>query len=338
MLDIKLREGLINLFESLNIFHYGFTPCRKFFELKSYFESKVKNSHLTEFEEKDVEKRINPFLYFENGKTIISIAIPYLHNNENYKKDISKYTQGMDYHFVVSDYLNKVCNFIKEFGYNCKYFCDTNNLPERYIAYLSGVGHIGRNSLLYTKKYGSYVFLGEIITNVVLCEEKPNSYYEEKFREISEFRKCGKCYSCIKNCPNNVLIEKNFNKCVSNLTQQKHLNSEEMKNLNEMIFGCDVCQDSCPKNKVIDYAFDERFKIQEFLKDVDDKTIINMDNKYFKENFKKLSCSWRGKNLLKRNVMIKNRENLKFLEKLNFDNVDYLNNYKNTLLNNKNQR
>lgn len=335
MLDIKLREGLINLFEYLKIFHYGFTSCREFFELKSYFENKVKNLYLTEFEEKDVEKRINPFLYFENGKTIISIAIPYLHKNENYKKDISKYTQGMDYHFVVFDYLDKVCNFIKEFGYDCKYFCDTNNLPERYIAYLSGVGHIGRNSLIYTKRYGSYVFLGEIITNGILCENKPNSYYEEKFKEVLEFKKCGKCYNCIKNCPNNVLIEKNFNKCVSNLTQQKHLNLEEMKNLNGMIFGCDVCQDSCPKNKVVDYAFDERFKIQEFLKNVDDKTIINMDNKYFKENFKKLSCSWRGKNLLKRNVIIKNKEDLEFLENLNFNNVDYLNNYKNTLLNNK---
>lgn len=336
MVNNKLRDGLVNLFESLNIFHYGFTSCREFLELKDYFRDKIKNLYITEFEESDVQKRINPFLYFENGKTIISIAIPYLFGEEKYKKDISKYTQGMDYHFVVSDYLNKICDFIKGFGYNCKYFCDTNNLPERYIAYLSGVGYIGRNSLLYTKKYGSYVFLGEVITDEVLCEEFPFSYYEKKFKEIGEFQKCGKCFNCIKKCPNNVLIEKNFNKCVSNLTQQKHLNLEEVEKLNGMIFGCDVCQDSCPKNKFVSFSFDERFKVQEFLKDITDEIIINMDNKYFKDNFKILSCSWRGKNLLKRNVVIKNREDLKFLGKLNFNNIDYLNNYKNKLLNSKN--
>lgn len=334
MVDFDLKNKISEFIESLNIFCYGFTECRRFEELIDYLEQKKNENYFTEFEDVDIENRINPFLYFEDGKTIISIAVPYLRENNNYNEEFSKYTNGLDYHYVVKDYLRKISEFIEEQGYTCKIFCDSNNLPERHIAYLCDVGHIGRNSLIYTKKYGSYVFLGEIITNANLCEKLPQEYYDNKFREIKEFKYCGKCSNCINKCPNDVLVEKNFNKCVSNLTQKKKLELDEMENLNGMIFGCDICQDVCPKNRRIDYSFDERFDTLSFLKNITDINIVNMDNKFFKENFKKLSCSWRGKNLLKRNVIIKNRKNIDFIKNLKFENNDYLNKYKNDILNN----
>lgn len=335
MVDFNLKNKIIKFIESLNIFCYGFTECRIFEELIDYFKQKRDNNYFTEFEGVNIENRINPFLYFGEGKTIISIAVPYLRENNEYREDFSKYTHGLDYHYVVKDYLNKISDFIGEHGYRCEIFCDSNNLPERYIAYLCGVGHIGRNSLIYTKKYGSYVFLGEIITNANLCENLSQDYYDIKFNEIKEFKNCGKCSNCIKKCPNNVLVEKNFNKCVSNLTQKKKLNFNEMNNLNGMIFGCDVCQDVCPKNKKIDYSFDGRFDTISFLENITDRDIIDMGNKFFKENFKKLSCSWRGKNLLKRNVIIKNKNDIDFIKGLKFENNDYLNQYKNDILGDK---
>lgn len=333
----NFKIELIKFIESLNIFDYGFTECRVFEELREYITCKKNSNHLTEFEDKDVENRINPFLSFENGKTIISFAFPYLIEGENYNKYFSKYTQGKDYHYVVSSYLKKICDFIESRGYSSKYFCDTNNLPERYIAYLCGVGHIGKNSLLYTKNYGSYVFLGEIITDCILfdSENSNGEFYIEKFKDMKDFKFCGDCTRCLKSCPNDVLRIKNFNKCVSNLTQKKSLNDDEINNLNGMIFGCDVCQDSCPKNKNIKYSNIEDFKIEKFIEDMDDSVIMSMDNKYFKENFKKISCSWRGKNLLKRNVIIKNKNNIDFIRKLNLGNVEYLNYYKNKMLNEK---
>ena len=184
--------------------------------------------------------------------------------------------------------------------------------------------------MLYTKKYGSYVFLGEIITNANLCDSFSQEYYDNKFKEIGVFEHCGKCRNCMKKCPNDVLVEKNFNKCVSNLTQKKVLDSDEINNLNGMIFGCDICQDVCPKNRNVEYSFEERFNTEEFLKNIKDNDIVNMNNKFFKDNFKKLSCSWRGKNLLKRNVIIKNKEDINFIKSLNFDNNEYLNYYKNS--------
>ena len=332
MADLELRKKIEDFIKSLNIECYGFTECREFVELREYFELKVKNLYLTEFENNDINRRTNPFVYFKEGKTIISIAIPYLREVEEYNKYFSKYTQGNDYHQVVFDYLNKIGEFIKEQGYSFQSFCDTNDLPERYIAYLSGVGHIGRNSLIYTKKYGSYVFLGEIITDAKLCDELSQEYYYNKYKEIAEFKQCGKCSNCLKKCPNQVLYIKNFNKCVSNLTQQKNLNEEEVENLNGMIFGCDVCQDVCPKNRNIEYSFEEKFNVNEFLNNTDELTMANMDNKFFKEKFKLLACSWRGKNLLRRNIMIKNKQNKDFIKNVDSNKSEYMDRYKDLFL------
>lgn len=330
MVDMKLRDELICYIDSLDI-PYGFVECRKFLELKPYFDLKVKNDYLTEFEDCNIENRITPFLHYEEGKSIISIGVPYLRKDEKYNNLFSKYTQGEDYHKVVSYYLNSIGEIIRNHGYEYRIFCDTNKLPERYIAYLCGVGHIGRNSLLYTEKYGSYVFLGEIITNAYLCENKTLDYYEQKFSDIEKFEECGICKRCLYKCPNKVLFDKNFRTCISNLTQQKKLTKEECDNLNGMIFGCDVCQDNCPKNKNIEYSREEMFNVQEFMKSVYDEEILNMDNKFFLDNFKKVACSWRGKKTLIRNAIIKNKNNSKFLREIKFKSEE-LNNYRDLFL------
>lgn len=332
MVDLELREKLSEFIRSMGIECYGFVECRRFEEIREYLLSKFNKGYITEFEESDIEKRIDPFLYFKEGKSIISIAIPYLREGE-YNLNFSKYTNGLDYHFVVNSYLKRVCEFIEGFGYECKQFCDSNNLPERYIAYLCSVGHIGRNSLIYTQKYGSYVFLGEIITNAELCYKMPFSFYKKKQEKIKEFEFCGKCVECLRKCPNSVLGIKNFKKCISNLTQQKNLTEEEMERLNGMVFGCDICQDVCPKNSNIEYSFEKDFDTLEFLKNITDKEIALMNNSYFKNNFKKSSCSWRGKNLLKRNVIIKNKKDFNFIQGLDFGENEYLNKYKNIILN-----
>ncbi|BAK81699.1 epoxyqueuosine reductase [Candidatus Arthromitus sp. SFB-rat-Yit] len=330
-MDNKLRETLVDYMNFLGIL-YGFTECRKFIELYDYLKFKSENGDLTEFENRDIDSRINPFLYLENGETIISIAIPYYREYSTYNQKFSKYTQGEDYHKVVLSYLEKIAYFIEMSGYEFKLFCDTNNLPERYIAYLCGIGHIGRNSLIYTSEYGSYVFLGEIITNAKLSVKNSYEYYKKKFDDISLFRECGICKKCLYKCPNKILFDKNFRLCVSNLTQQKKLSMYEMNKLNNMIFGCDICQDECIKNKNIKYSFIDEFDTLKFIENISDEDIVNMDNSFFKNNFKKLACSWRGKKILKRNSLIRNMNNKEFLHSLSLENNEELNNYKNLFL------
>ena len=179
-----IKDEIVKFCEELGLDTIGFIKCREFTELKSFFYEKKEKGLENEFEEKDVLKRINPYIYMEDGKTIISIAFPYLHDINYFDNGFSVYTRGTDYHKVVKSYLQKICDFIESKGGEALAFVDSNFLPERYIAYLGKVGFIGKNNLIITEKYGSYVFLGEIITNLEM-ETNERDYKEiQKFKEF----------------------------------------------------------------------------------------------------------------------------------------------------------
>ncbi|MHC1720275.1 MAG: tRNA epoxyqueuosine(34) reductase QueG [Clostridiaceae bacterium] len=273
----------------------GFSKCRIYSELTSCLQERQDNYARNEFEEKDITKRINPLLYMEDGKTVVSIAFPYFHGmecNSGGKAFFSKYTLGMDYHRALPEYLKKICDHIKSLGGKAEYFTDSNALPERYIAYQSGIGFMGKNNMLITKKYGSYVFLGEIITNLEIETDKP--------MEIG----CGSCSICLDACPTDSLEKKNPNVCLSYITQKKVLCDECLKQLDGRLFGCDTCQDVCPFNSKIEKSPLECFKPYEFMCDVSLEKLILMGNNEFKEKYKKTSSGWRGKGILQRNALI----------------------------------
>lgn len=236
------KYKIIKYCNELGLDTIGITSCRKFKELEELFQLRKNKGYENEFEEKNIDKRINPKIYMEGGKAIISIAFPYMFNNEfDSKFYFSKYTMGKDYHLVISNYLKKICMFIESLGGEAKYFVDSNFLPERHIASLSGIGFIGKNNMIITKKYGSYVFLGEIITNLELEEDKPVEYG------------CGNCSLCLQECPTGS-IKGNFNNpniCLSYITQKKDLEDVWLSKLNGRIFGCDSCQKICPYNKKV---------------------------------------------------------------------------------------
>lgn len=103
-----IKEDIINYCNSLGLDTLGFIKCREFAELKDFFYERRKQGLENEFEEKDIEKRINPFNYMSDGKTIISIAFPYLHDINYFDNGFSVYTRGKDYHKVVKSYLSKM--------------------------------------------------------------------------------------------------------------------------------------------------------------------------------------------------------------------------------------
>lgn len=289
------KEKIIKYCNSLGLGNLGVTSCRKFKELEEYFYLRKSKGHENEFEEKDIQKRINPNIYMREGKAIISIAFPYIFNkNFNNKFYFSKYTMGRDYHLVVSEYLKKICAFIESLGGKAKYFVDSNALPERYIASLCGIGFIGKNNMLITEKYGSYVFLGEIITDLELNEDNPLRC------------KCGECNLCLKSCPTNSIgeHENNSNICLSYITQKKDIENGWFHKLQGRLFGCDTCQRICPYNKEASLSTIEAFKPFPFMEEVNIEELINMDNKTFKDKYALTSCGWRGKNLLIRNALI----------------------------------
>lgn len=296
-----MRDKIVDYCKSLNIDTVGFIKCREFTELKEFFSRRQDLGLQNEFEEADIEKRINPLTYMEDGKTIISIAFPYFHNVEYVENGFSIYTRGYDYHRVVKSYLAKICEYIESLGARAIPFVDSNSLPERYIAYLANVGFIGKNNLIITKKYGSYVFLAEIITNLdIECKERD-------FKDIHKFIECKECDICYKKCPSKAINKnkKNCNICVSYFTQKRDLEDKELKLLNGRVFGCDSCQISCPYNKDVSYSKIEEFYPLDFMNEDNTIELINSSNKSFKETFFKTSCGWRGKNVLKRNAIIR---------------------------------
>lgn len=324
---MDIREQIVKYCNELGLDLVGFTPCREFSELREFYKYRKDNGLENEFEEIDIEKRINPNHYMNEGKTIISIAFPYLYDI-NYKNNgFSLYTRGLDYHIVVKEYLQKICLFIEKLGGKAMAFVDSNTLPERYIAYLSGIGFIGKNNMLITKKYGSFVFLGEIITDL--------NIHTDDIKQLKN-TPCNECNRCYLACPTNSIndTKKNCNICMSYITQKKDISDEFIKLMKGRIFGCDTCQTSCPCNKEIQYSTIKEFLPLDFMKnDIKTEDILILNNKMFKETFKITSCGWRGKNVLMRNSLIKRY----FIEEREIDKYvfesPYMQSYKNRLLN-----
>jgi epoxyqueuosine reductase len=301
------RELIIGFCSDLGIDCIGFTECRVFHELREFLEMRKDSGMQNEFEAEDVEQRINPFIYMSEGKTIISMAFPYLFEMKEEKSIyFSKYTLGDDYHKVVESYLKKVCEFIESLGGKAKYFVDSNPLPERYIAHIANVGFIGKSNMLITSKYGSYVFLGEIITDLKLVEVKGEQFWQEQFKKISNYEQCGSCSLCFSKCPTKAINKniKNCNVCLSYITQKKHIEDKWFPLLGGRLFGCDSCQNCCPYNQDVKMSPIEEFIPKEYMKTPHIEELINLDNKTFKDKYANTSCGWRGKNVIQRNAFI----------------------------------
>lgn len=214
----------------------------------------------------------------QNAKTVICCIFPYKVKNST-PKFISRYAAVPDYHSVCMDYLNRAVKELKnKFPQNnFEAFVDNSPIPEVYAAATAGLGLRGKNGLLITKNYGSYVFLGEIVTDLEL--ECKNSF--------SECCACGRCKTA---CPKEEV-------CLSAVTQKKgELTIEESRLLfeNKLLWGCDICAEVCPLNETAKIT-----DIPEFLKGYRDCYTEN-------ENITGRAYAWRGEKCIRRNY-----ENLK---------------------------
>ena len=313
-----IKEKIVQYCNSIGLDTIGFVKCRVFEELREFYLDRKEKGLENEFEENDIEKRINPNVYMEDGKTIISIAFPYYMGKEDVDNGFSVYTKGYDYHRVVKSYLDKICTYINELGGKAIHLVDSNSLPERYIGFLAGLGIIGKNNMIITKKYGSYVFLGEIITDLEICCRDAGT-----FEDIQKYDGCNECKVCIDNCPTKAIMtgRKNPNICSSYITQKKELSKIDYKLIKNRIFGCDICQNTCPYNKEISFSNLEEFKSLDFMNTADIKYYADLNNKEFKEKIYKTSCGWRGKNVIRRNAIIRLHNEGEDIEKYKGDSL-----------------
>ena len=317
---MDLKRYIINKSKELNIDMIGFTDCEPLSNIEDYLIERVKENKQTEFEEKDIKKRINPKLTFPDCKTIIVIGLSY-NNTFNKRVDyslkgaLSKSSWGLDYHKVLKKRMEKLIEEIKKFAeFNYKYFVDTGPLIDRELAKKSGIGYYGKNSSIINDEYGSFIFIGYILTDLDI--ETSPILLEEK---------CIDCNICIKSCPTGALegpYRFNPKKCISYLTQTKDRIPYELRSkMGNKIYGCDTCQLVCPRNKDIKKPNYEEFLPKDTKGYMNIEELLSISNKQFKEKYGFMAGSWRGKNILKRNGIIalgnmRDKEKLNLLEPL----------------------
>lgn len=210
----------------------------------------------------NTDKRCNPQLLVDGAKSIICVALNYYPSKTQPVENpqFAYYAYGKDYHKVVKDKLELLYKYIQNIHPETigRYFCDTAPVMERYWAAKSGVGFIGKNSLLIIPKKGSFFFLGEIILNIDLDYDKPI--------EVS----CGSCTRCIEACPTNALERAyilNSNNCISYQTieNRREIKKSILSKLNNNVYGCDICQKVCPWNRYAQPCKTEEFSISDKL-------------------------------------------------------------------------
>lgn len=241
---------------------------------------------------KSVEKKLieckGKKLLPEKAESIIVCAFPYKVSVG--KHNISRYAIVRDYHLVVGNILMQVSNDLYSAfpGHQFNVFVDNSPIPEVFAAAKAGLGVIGKNGLLITKEFGSWVFIGEIVTDIDLEFEESAVGY------------CMDCGRCKKFCPSKS-IEDNFvnrSTCVSNISQKKGVLSFDEQVLikkSKSVWGCDICQEVCPLNFGKPYTY---------IKDFVDSAIPIIKVGDYKD-LQDRAFQWRSEQVIERNLTLK---------------------------------
>lgn len=239
------------------------------------------------------DDKLEPKKFFPDCKTVFVFLMPYSFNINNPKKPyIASGYSHYDYHKKLKEIIDNIAKLLGEYKtFQYKIQIDTGPLAEKLIARKSGLGQIGKNSLLINKNLGSNFFIGLLLVDFEM-DDYPTSISENY---------CLNCQKCINACPTNALYNKfNYEKCISYLTQNKKLTSEiDTKVFSNHIFGCDICIKACPYNKTKKFK-ELNYNYNDFL---------NLSNKEFKIKYGNKGFAWQGNAIIKRNSIIaKNNE------------------------------
>lgn len=288
----QLKQEIIQYSKTIGIDKIGFASADVFGELG--------------FEKGSIEERTEPKRLLPEAQTIISVALAYPSRMKDAPRGVkgdrrgifARASWGIDYHIVLRDRLAKLSAFIQENVPDAvlKSMVDTGELSDRAVAERAGIGFSGKNTSIITPEFGSFVYLGELLTNIPFT---PDSPVEDS---------CGDCRICLDACPTGALVEGgrlNAQRCIAFLTQTKDFLPEEFRTkIGNRVYGCDTCQVVCPRNKKIDSHFHEEFEPDPEVVKPRLVPMLRMSNRDFKEKFGHIAGFWRGKKPLQRNAII----------------------------------
>ncbi len=249
--------------------------------------------------ENHFDKRLDPTKLVPDAKSVVSLVYNYYPREPHQKNDqlkIAKYAYGLDYHFVIKDKLKIFMEKMEDQigAVEGRIFVDSAPVHERAWAAKSGLGWVGKNSLLLNREMGSFFFLAELIIDLDLEPDGPMKDY------------CGTCTACQDACPTDAIPAPyvvDGSRCISYLTIElkEEIPSEFKGKMENWAFGCDICQDVCPWNRFSKPHSEPRFQPQGWEK-FSDKEWTEMTEEVFQKVFKKSAVKRTKYAGLKRNV------------------------------------
>lgn len=242
----------------------GITPCRHLADSEARFRDWIGRGYHSSlgYLERNSEKRFDPRKLVENARSAVVCAVGYKNHlsdgyPEGYATKVASYACTEDYHTLMKSLLRQLFDALRSVcpGLGGRAFVDSAPLAEKILATQAGLGWIGRQSLLVTPQFGSFIVLGELI----LTEEVDR--YDAPFGES----RCGTCRACVESCPTGAVMPGrgiDTSRCISCHTVERQ--PDTRIDLDGWIFGCDACQSCCPwnrrapqhRNRAFDPAFD----------------------------------------------------------------------------------
>jgi len=254
--------------------------------------------------ENHFEKRTDPTKLVNGAQSVISVILNYFPSRQqqcSYAPVISAYAYGTDYHSVIKHKLKHLLQFIQASvaPANGRAFVDSAPVLDRAWAARAGLGWIGKNTCLISRKAGSYLFIGTLIVDIPLGYDKP----------MKDF--CGTCDRCIRACPTSAIVrdhEIDAGRCISYLTieNKADISTVFRRHFTNRVFGCDICQEVCPWNHRATPHQTEEFEPLPGLLEMTRQEWFNMDELKFSRMF--------SKSAVKRIKYSGLRRNLKFIE------------------------
>lgn len=255
--------------------------------------------------ERNFDKRLDPRLLVPGAKSIVSLLMNYFpsaalpHERRPNVPLFAKYSYGEDYHVVLREKMHSICAALKseagDFSY--RVFTDSAPVLEREWARRAGLGWIGKNSHLIIPQAGSYFFLSEIILDLPLEYDAPDTMQD----------RCGACRRCQMACPTGAIDGSrtiDASRCLSYLTIElkSEIPDSYVSKLGGRAYGCDACIDACPWNKFAKPSSQPRFSPQGNFLDLTCNEWLDMNEDTFTEKFSRTAFYRTGLDKIKSTI------------------------------------
>jgi epoxyqueuosine reductase len=231
------------------------------------------------------EKRCNPQKVLPGARSVIVVALNYFQGDTIRRSQtlttgrIARYAWGDDYHNLIATKLDKIDNFLRQFGGRQKCYVDTGPILERDYAAQAGIGWHGKSTMLIDPRLGTWFFLGEILTTLELPADSPQR------------DRCGTCERCIKACPTGAITAPHrldARRCISYLTiELKGSIPLELRSLiGDRIFGCDDCLNACPWNRFAQASRETAFSARRSTTGMELREYLKLNDAEFRSLFR----------------------------------------------------